>query len=346
MDGGTGEPVPGVVSYYPFLDNPAPAHYANFDPGMSGVGSRDRYPTDADGNFRIPGLPGRGIVTLIAKDAARYPIGQGAADIADLQKADANGPRLNVYHLGDGGLATAIREINVPEDADEFFCQVNVPPLDKRPLLFLDPDGLPLAGVIARGLLPTRGFGAPTTPDGALPTASAELVGIGESKHRILWLTHESRKLGAMVEVMADDFQGGQPLKIVLKPCASLSGRLVDSEGNPIQGAWGFAQAMPVRAFDEEPAYRGATATFQFQPPPWQQRVAFHRTDQDGRFQIDLVPPGVGYELTIGTFDRKTFKKRLPPLDAGASVDLGDLEFPSSTELIEQLTEQARKEGQ
>ncbi|MEX0713212.1 MAG: M56 family metallopeptidase [Pirellulales bacterium] len=334
MDRGTGEPLPGVVGYYPFLDNPAPAHYANFNPGMMGVGSGDRYPTDAEGNFRIPGLPGRGIVTLIAKDAARYPIGQGVADIADLQKADANGPRLNVYHLADGGLASAIREINVLEDADEFFCQVDVPPLDKQPLLLLDPDGLPLAGVTARGLSPMRAFGAPTTPDGALPTASAELVGIGESKHRILWLTHESRKLGAMVEVMAGDFQDGQPLKIVLEPCATLSGRVVDSAGKPIQGAWGFAQAIPVRHFDDEPAYRGATATFQFQPPPWQQRVTFHRTDKNGRFQIDLLPPGITYELTIG-FDRQSLKKTIPPPEAGALVDLGDLEFPASTQLSE-----------
>ncbi|MEX2118286.1 MAG: M56 family metallopeptidase [Pirellulales bacterium] len=330
IDGGTGAGVPGVVSYYPFLDNPAAHDYANFNPGMLSVGSNDRYPTDADGNFRIPGLPGRGIVALIAKDAARYPIGQGAADIADLQKAGANG--LNVYHLADGGLATAIREIDVPEDADEFFCQIDVPPLDKQPLLFLDPDGLPLAGVTARGLSPKRTFGAPTPPDGALPTASAELVGIGESKHRMIRLTHEARKLGAMVEVMAEDFQNAQPLKIVLEPCATLSGRVVDSTGNPIQGAWGSAQAIPVRHFDDEPAYRGATRTFVFQPSRRQQRVAFHRTDQNGRFRIDLVPPGVGYELTIGTFDRKTLKKRIPPLDAGTSVDLGDLEFPSNTE--------------
>ena len=75
----SGQGIPSVVSYYPFLNNPHAAKYANFDAGIQSIGQDDLVATDADGHFRLPALPGRGVITATALDGRLYRLADGAA---------------------------------------------------------------------------------------------------------------------------------------------------------------------------------------------------------------------------------------------------------------------------
>ena len=78
-DKATGKPVPAVVEYFVFVDNPHRDEARRLHGG--------EVPTRPDGSFELVGLPGRGLVAArAAKD--HYLVGQGADKIAG---ADENG---------------------------------------------------------------------------------------------------------------------------------------------------------------------------------------------------------------------------------------------------------------
>ncbi|HEV3339561.1 MAG TPA: M56 family metallopeptidase [Pirellulales bacterium] len=311
-DAVTGKPVLGLVEYYPFLTNEAAVNYPNFIAGLHSV-EGERYPTRDDGTYRLPTLPGRGIVVFIAQRADRYPEADGADAIAGLHQKD--GRDLNIYHLHSTELSTAVRDVNPADDADESVCDIKLQPLDTVEVALFDADGRPLSGVLTRRGAPVHIAGWPyrdqwsTEPFRA---ATAEIVGPRDQYRTVMFL-HRERKLAAALSLSPDR---DPPRQVVLRASSTVSGRVVDAEHKPVADFYIHVNAA---AAPSERPTGWARASFDNR-----HQLDSARTDQDGKFQVDLVPPSIAYVVS-GKSGSARFEKTTPVIEPGQSLDLGDL---------------------
>jgi hypothetical protein len=156
----------------------------------------DLYSTRPDGAFRIPVLPGPGVIT------ARGPHGEFAA--------------------------TATATINPSKDATSVQCGIVLDPGRSLAGKLVDPDGKPLTGVHVFNLKPLHFW----TPQ-PLEIDSFTVTALEPSGRRSLVFVHPEKRLAAAVEVQANT---QSPLRVQLKPAGAVTGRLVDEEGQPRPG--------------------------------------------------------------------------------------------------------------
>lgn len=310
VDTATGKPIQGLVEYYPFLSNEAAADYANFEPGMH-LMEGDRYATDENGGYQIPVLPGRGLAAFIAKDAQRYPQGDGVDAIADLRQEGGHG--LNIYHLISLDLATAFREINPPPGAAEAICDIELKSLDVARVKLVDVKGQPLEGAVALRLAPHRIEGPHQVgwPQEPLLDATAEIIGPREQSRTVMFL-HRERKLAAALLLTP---QSDPPDAIVLRPTATLSGRIVDRDRKPVAELGLTVSALPppgaepLRGWVRESLY-------------YSRQLAYATTGSDGSFRIEQVPPGVAYVIFARRGAEQATTRVVQP---GEQLDLGEV---------------------
>jgi len=315
----TGKPLRGMVEYYPFLSNQAAAAYPNFDPGMHSL-QGDRYPIDDEGAYRLPALPGRGLLTFIAKDADRYPEADGADAIAELRQQSGNW--LNVYHLHAPEYVTAVREVDPPRDAVEAVCDIRLRPLEVERVELVDPDGAALTGAVTMRLTPMRtgGYHYIGWSYEGLPNATAEIVGPRDQPRTVMFL-HRERKLAAALSLPTP---GNSPKQLVLRACASISGRIVDHQGKPVGKLYFEVNASPGPEGKEPAGKAHASGEVEHQ-------LDRLPTDENGRFRVELVPPGVPYVVWASLGDSK-LEKTTPVIQPGQVLDLGELPLqPSGT---------------
>ncbi len=91
-DAKTGRPVPSAVHYYPYLANDHAKGFPNFHNGLSLFWTGNRYRTDAEGRYRVVGLPGRGIVAVKSFDGS-YRLGVGIDGLSEQPRALRPGVR-------------------------------------------------------------------------------------------------------------------------------------------------------------------------------------------------------------------------------------------------------------
>ena len=110
------------------------------------------------------------------------------------------------------------------------------------------------------------------------PEAQAEfdVVTLGPGEDRMVWLVHEGRKLGRVIHVKEGDDKNG-PVVVTLEPSATITGRIVDADGNPVSGATIRPGLKP-------------GGDFSLSLP----QVA---SGSDGRFTVPNVPTGCDYSL-------------------------------------------------
>jgi beta-lactamase regulating signal transducer with metallopeptidase domain/protocatechuate 3,4-dioxygenase beta subunit len=308
-DAVTGKPILGLVEYYPFLSNKAAADYPNFVPGMHSV-EGDRYPTRDDGIYQLPVLPGRGLVAFIAQHADRYP----EADGADAIGGQADGREGNVYHLDSTELTTAVREVAVPADGGDFVCNIELKPLDVANIALLDPDGKPLRGAVVRRGAPIHIAGWPYEDVwSSEPLAeTTDIVG-PRDQFRTLFLLHRERQLAAAISLSPER---DPPRQVVLRACGTVSGRIVDAKHNPLANLYLQINAAAPAG---EHATGWARASFDRR-----HRLDSPRTNQDGKFRLELVPPDIAY-VVRGNIGAATVQKTTPVLKPGQTLELGDL---------------------
>ena len=153
------------------------------------------------------------------------------------------------------------------------------------------PDGQPLPGVLAAGLRHDWYIDADWPP----LTKTGEFTARGlDPKHpRLLCFTHWEKKLAGSVVLRGDE---KVPVTVELQPWVTVSGRLLDADGKPIKNA--------TLRFTELP--RGRTGQ------PRALDVGLHviarvggkpnsdpRTDEEGRFKIEALVPGLKYNLAL-----------------------------------------------
>jgi hypothetical protein len=176
------------------------------------------------------------------------------------------------------------------------------------PVTVVDPDGNPVTGCRAFG---TRSM----TYWDRRPRDSAtfEVTALAPQEPRHLMVIHEGRKLGGAALIKDADHG---PLTVGLQPCAIVSGRLVDDDGQPRTGL----ELVNTGYLDDE-ADEGV----------------FHRrypVDRDGRFRLELIP-GLSYTAGVQAHRRVVFGKVFAKLTLGPgeTKELGDvkvIEKPSN----------------
>ena len=147
VDDATGEGLNGeTIEYHAFKTNPFLKRdlQAGIKPGFD-----DNMRTNADGTFKLRAYPGRGIVT--AGGGGDYLYGIGADKITGLKPDE-------IYETLYGlvGFSPYIRnttiEVNVPDDARTFSCELRLKKGKSRMLRIVGPDGKPEADLEASGL--------------------------------------------------------------------------------------------------------------------------------------------------------------------------------------------------
>jgi hypothetical protein len=144
---------------------------------------------------------------------------------------------------------------------------------------------------------------------GSCPSKSdwVEAVGFAPGEVRTMLFYQQARKLGKVMAVKAED-QSAAALTVKLLPCATVTGRLLDSQGKPIARARLRADVMPSGDFSEN------------LPPVM--------SDQEGRFCFDRVLPGADYAILASSpaIGFQTVAKKVS-VEPGQTVDLGDVKL-------------------
>ncbi|MES1213340.1 MAG: carboxypeptidase-like regulatory domain-containing protein, partial [Singulisphaera sp.] len=312
---GTGKPVRGAVSFYPFLDNTNAKEYANFISGMTSMGYDDRYTTANDGSFRLPAIAGRGVLVFMAEELDNYPAGEGVEQIAGLKSADKS-RKLNLYHFGFSELANAIREVNIAPEEVEEHVTVELSPLATFPIRFVDDQGAPVDKVRAQRLQPSHPGRGRYNGWGDVKAAGpiVALRGFEELKRMPVIALSRDKRLGAVRDFRQADFVEGKTFDWKLEPCATVQGRLVDEADKPLAGLTVSARWNP---FSGEES-RGWSH--------WEHNTHSLPTDTNGKFSLPELPPGAAYELSVhseglGRIDLGTTDLLAP----GALLDKGTL---------------------
>jgi RNA polymerase sigma factor (sigma-70 family) len=306
-DKGTGKPVPGYVSYFVLPEKwDAEARFQQ----PFGDAYNHMMANRNDGVFRFAALPRKAILAF-RTDWAKYPIAREASTIR---------------------LPSGLSPSNF-----QAFAEIDPKP-DKGPVKvafvldagrvvkgkILGPDGQPLTGALAAGLRHDWFVDA----ESPLRTAEFTALGLGPARPRLLCFAHPEKKLAGSLIVRGDE----KELVIVkLQPWATVTGRLLDAAGKPIKNTslW-FTEVPPCkpnrpRALDVGLHVVNRSA---YQPS------SDPKTDNEGRFKIECLIPGLKYNLvqmdSSGAFDFDQVKwtglvfKGLV-LQAGETKDLGDV---------------------
>jgi RNA polymerase sigma factor (sigma-70 family) len=297
-DRATGAPVRAEVQYFAFLDNP---HLAEAR-GLHG----EPAPTRDDGTFDLVGLPGRGLVAVRA-DEDRYLNARGADAIGG---TDEHGDFPTDPYYCDPEQFHTIVAIDPAAGADPLTCDVA---LDRGRTVrgtVLDPDGRPLAGAGAAGLNAVTM--SPT--DIRLPTAEFTAIGLDPGRPRPIFFRHEDKHLAAVLVLRGDE---PVPPTVRLRPSATVTGRLVDADGNPRAGF-----AIPCNVDPKPFGLRFLSAAFYLRPT-----VA-----GDGRFRVEGLVPGVAYHIDAWEGRRIAAEiARGLTLGPGEARDLGDIRAESTS---------------
>jgi RNA polymerase sigma factor (sigma-70 family) len=294
-DARTKRPVAGASIYYTPLADGAVATVAGDPLAFEEPAGR----TDADGKFRVVGVPGPGGIAVHAPggpyvDATRRSL-QGDSLFWSLDGLRVRWTRLYFYSFE----ALAVVEVDAKKPRTY---SITIDPGEKIRGRVLDPEGKPLAGARASRLTEYSGW----TPK---PLAAEFEVGqVQSGKPRFVLFWHEDRKLGAVWRP-----KPGKPdtYDVRLKPNGSAAGRLANRQGEPLLD-------QPIEVYFRTPGETVWT--------PWFP-VRTIRTDSNGRFELANLPEGVEFSV------RYSIKKAPAPgtlahefrVKSGEANDLGDV---------------------
>jgi RNA polymerase sigma factor (sigma-70 family) len=291
----TGKPLWAGVEYFCFEDNPS-AQDVTF------VGNLyNWHSTQEDGLFRIPALPGRGLIAVRAYHD-HYLMGVGAEKIKDGRMQESPAFFRTVPYRCYAGNFHTVLEI-APKAGDESIpCEVTLVPGRTLQGKVFGPDGKPLAGARVSGLK-DMGYWLDIGTDFTVES-------LQPNKPRVLQFVHDKKKLVGMVVLQGDE---KEPLSVRLEPSGTLTGRLVTLQGDPVAEA-----SVTCGAILKE---KGQTLH------PTALDV---RTGKDGRFRIEGLKPGLKYGLGV---TKENYVREIVgggPKDltirAGETKDLGDLQ--------------------
>jgi hypothetical protein len=297
-DKGTGKPVFSNINYWPFLTNLFPKQLPEFEPGGNMDGDYFRYSTRADGTYRLPGLPGRGIVGALAMEG-QYRNGAGASEIKGQDK-DGRFPTYRNQMSPSIKWPTAVREIDPAQGTEFVPCDFALERGETIRITAVDQDGKPVSGCWISE--------APSRGSNENVSSSFELTALDPKRMNSLLIRHRERNLGKFIK-FAPAANRAADLTVTLLPCATLVGRLVDEEGLPFKGIAIDARTLPIEDFTPN-------------LPP----IICH---SDGTFEYPGLAPGCDYDIwSEGAgfrFGQHLVKKLA--IVPGKTIDLGTIKI-------------------
>jgi RNA polymerase sigma factor (sigma-70 family) len=268
----TGRPVANaMVEYFTVYPNPYVVK------SIKGTDPHSVAITGPDGSYALAALPGKGMIGVVAR--TKSDVYAPAYVTLEERKAFLKTPTaFRTYDLlwangSGGGLGAdglpndhhAVVLIEPSEKDTELVRDITLESAQQRQGRVVGADGQALAGVVVEGL----------SSDGSrretLQRAEFTVRGINLKAPRTLIFQHKDKQLGLYVKDLRD--VKVEPLTIQLQPFGSMSGRLVDQDGQPVADK------------RVELEYRDAGG--------WKE-VA---TDKDGRFRVDGMIPGRHYVI-------------------------------------------------
>jgi protocatechuate 3,4-dioxygenase beta subunit len=292
-DASDGRPLRAHVEYAVFDENP----HLEEAPGYSDAFSL-WYHTDADGRYQIPGFPGRGIVGVRAHNYSDYPKGAGAEAIEPRETSDGRTFFRTDPHLMQAENYHAVAAVSPDENGGSNEYNFALMPGRSLTGTVVDPQGEPLAGAMVHGAI-LGGIWQ------SLDEATFSVRNIDPTKPRLVQFYHTDCKLAGSILVKGDE---SGPLEVQLEPWATVTGRIVDTQGDPMLDASLASEA-------------GALDQWGAMPGQWDFPV-----DDQGRFQVEGLAPNLPYYFRIGLPGRSLGTKvKDLRLSAGETKDLGDL---------------------
>jgi hypothetical protein len=301
-DKATGRPVAGArIDYLPLLGNNTAAKMDNESYPRAGAA------TGADGSYALPVMRGPGVISVVGPRPDAYVRAWIThKELRAFFKAPI--PDYGLPGGGDGVIMVAlggqaIGQLGVkdhhavvllePGEKEKALGRdVALEPAQQRTGQVVGPDGQPITGVTARGLTSDRAEatlkGAEFTVRGINPKAPA----------RLLTFHHKGKNLGSFVKELPAEKDG--PFIVKLQPCGSVSGRIVDSDGQPVAG------------------FRG-----EFSVGHWGQYQ--FTTDKEGRFRVEGLVAGLGYSVWQSIKGGVVNIHPGTTLEPGKNKDLGDI---------------------
>ncbi len=306
----TGKPVAtAAVDYFPLRTNSRAESYPNFNAVITqSIGIKTRYKTDADGQFRIVGLPGEGLVTVHTEDKS-YLVGVGADSI----KGRTERGELLTYDRIEPKRYQSLKQISVPEGVSSYVCDLGVDPGGSVRLRLIDESGAPVTDTVVYGQYPAENDDGDHSVYGG---NVARIVGLEPGKARMVLLEQQDRKIGAVLTIPPDGPRNDTEITVTLRGCASLAGRVVGGDGKPAHGD------VNIELTSAEPAIFGSL------------HVATVALDSAGRFRYGALPAGGPYHVSAVTSAPDDLRGRMQPeehkllaenlkLLPGQSLDLG-----------------------
>lgn len=235
------------------------------------------FKSDPDDAFRITVPPGAGmIVAKVAGTSHPY----APARLAPADKGKGIDESVDLRRVGEGfplALYHAYRFVDVPEGADPALVVLEVSPGIALRGELVGADGRPVGGAKAYGL--TNDLFRSRTIEGAAFT----VLGLPPGGSRRVEFRHEDLGLAGSAIVTASS-PPDRPLVVKLSPFASLKGRILDEDGQPLRGA-----KVGATVHGRGP-YVPSDPIFQAMGGP---------TDHEGRFLIKGINPTLGVSVRV-----------------------------------------------
>jgi RNA polymerase sigma factor (sigma-70 family) len=298
LDKVTGKPVKGTITYLSFADNPHLKTVSGLGPGGS---------AGDDGSFAFTGLPGPGILAVIADEDNYVKV----APDADWKLV----PSIQWIP----GVAHAFVRIDPSEkDAKSATFEIRLEPAASVQAEVVGPEGKPFSGsYYVAGLTASPR----QSVSWMFPKSSSKFTvrGLQKSQPRSVVLLSKDLKLGKVQDVRADE---AGPIQVRLEPLSSVTGRVVDAGGRPLAGL--HVTAVLMRKPED---IARLPIQLQFDSGSWVSNLQrTTKTDSEGKFRLDGLMPGLRYTLAASDGEREIIRREsiLPP-GAGKNEDLGEL---------------------
>ena len=313
VDKKTGQPIAAArITYKPYIDNIlAEKLYSD----VSIPDPVNFLETKEDGLFQVVALPGKALLDVWVVREPYYPPGQGWDDIPAERKdhlgnIQSQGFPSNQQH------PTAMKEINVVGRQPINDLVYELDPGKSILVKLQDPNGKPLQGV------QIENASSNVNQDfHAKDQSEFQATGFLEGQRRTLTFYHKDRNLG-QIETIGDGDES--PVIVVLQPNARITGKLVDSDGDPLPRA-------NIR-FDltENRNYFIKHSPFKY------------ITDENGVFDQIAIPGR--YKVQVETLDGFYVLDLALDIAAGDQIDLGTLDVAViSKRILDELNGHAKK---
>jgi len=241
---------------------------------------------DDEGHFRMLAMPGPGVLLVQVYDGQYLdgrrinPYRQASFSPEDSQRVPTTVDGDDRFFTGIGGSSeflmteNAVKVIDLAAGGKPVTCDLPVDPGKTVKIAIEDEQGQPVSDAFVSGFTDT----GPIIFRVAKP--SCTIYALGPDPPRRVCVLHPERRLAASITLTGEE-RG--PVTVRLAASASIGGRALDSDGQPIADA--LVQINYAR--------RSASEILRFA----RLGQAPMRTDRDGRFQVENIMPGERFAL-------------------------------------------------